>query len=269
MTSFLDRPGGRIAFDDTGGSGRLVVAVPGMGDTRRVYRHLAPLLTKAGFRVVTMDLRGLGESSIDWDEVSDAAVASDVRALISELGGGPAVVVGSSMGAASAVIAATDDPEKVSGLVLIGPFVRNAPTKWWQPLVFRIGLFPPWGRSIWLDYYRSKLYPDLEPPDLDEYVASLGANLRERGRFAALGRMARNSHEESGRRLERVGQPTLVVMGSADPDFPDPEAEARAVAAATRGEVLIVKRSGHYPQADNPEKVAPGVIAFIKRAFRS
>lgn len=268
-TVFLERPGGRIAYDDTGGSGRLVVAAPGMGDLRQVYRHLAPHLERAGFRFVSMDLRGLGESSLGWSDFTDAAVASDLLALIGHLGGGPAVVIGNSMSAASAVIAATDEPGRVAGLVLIGPFARNAPIKWWQAMAFRIGLLPPWGRSIWLDYYRDKLYPEVEPPDLDEYVSALRANLRERGRLAAFRAMARNSHAESGERLTGVRQPVLVIMGEADPDFPDPAAEAKAIASTTRGEVLMVKRSGHYPQADSPEKIAPQVIAFVKKAFRS
>jgi pimeloyl-ACP methyl ester carboxylesterase len=269
MTSFLERPGGRIAYDDSGGSGRLLVAVPGMGDTRGVYRHLAPLMKAAGFRFVAMDLRGLGESSVGWDDVTDAAVASDIVALIDHLRGGPAVVIGNSMSAASAVIAATNDPDKVAGLVLIGPFARRAPVKWWQSLTFRVGLLPPWGRSIWLDYYRDKLYPDVEPPDLDDHVARLRSNLKERGRLAAFRKMSRNSHEESGKRLGRVRQPTLVVMGALDPDFPDPQAEARAIADATKGEVLMVRRSGHYPQADNPARVGTAIVAFTKKAFRS
>src|SRR5690349_11077388 len=41
-TSYLDRPGGRIAYDDSGGTGPLVIAVPSMGDLRQEYRFLRP-----------------------------------------------------------------------------------------------------------------------------------------------------------------------------------------------------------------------------------
>lgn len=34
QTQFLQTEGGRIAFDDTGGTGPLVVGIPGMGDLR-------------------------------------------------------------------------------------------------------------------------------------------------------------------------------------------------------------------------------------------
>ena len=99
---------GRIAYDVTG-SGPLVVAVPGMGDLRSSYRHLAPALVAAGFRVATMDLRGHGDSDTTFAAYDDPAAASDVIALIEHLGG-PALVIGNSMGAAAAVIAAAENP---------------------------------------------------------------------------------------------------------------------------------------------------------------
>ena len=60
-TRFLHRPGGRIGYD-VRGDGPLVVCLPGMGDLRASFRHLAPALAAAGFRVATMDLRGHGDS---------------------------------------------------------------------------------------------------------------------------------------------------------------------------------------------------------------
>src|SRR5262245_58813631 len=98
-TQYLDRPGGRIAFDDTGGGGRLVVLLPGIGDARTTYRHLVPLLTGTGYRVVTMDLRGLGESSATFDDHSHAATGSDLVALLTHLDAAPAVLVGNSYAA--------------------------------------------------------------------------------------------------------------------------------------------------------------------------
>src|SRR4051794_25200621 len=103
-TQYLDRGEGRIAYDVTG-SGPLVVAVPGMGDLRSAYRHLAPALVDAGFRVATMDLRGHGDSDTSFTAYDDPGVAGDISALIEHLGG-PALVLGNSLGAAAAVIAA-------------------------------------------------------------------------------------------------------------------------------------------------------------------
>src|ERR671920_778598 len=100
MTRSLQRPDGRIAFDVTG-SGPLVVCVPGMGELRSSYRHNVDRWVTAGYRVATMDLRGHGDSDTTFSRYDDVATGTDVLALIEELGG-PAVVVGNSMGAGAA-----------------------------------------------------------------------------------------------------------------------------------------------------------------------
>ena len=93
-TQFLKLPGGQIAYDDTGGTGPLVICVPGLGDMRQQYRFLAPRLIAAGFRVVTMDLPGHGESSVDWPDYSPAIVGADIVAMIRHLGASKAFIIG-------------------------------------------------------------------------------------------------------------------------------------------------------------------------------
>ena len=264
-TQFLARPDGRISYDDNSIDGPLVIAAPGMGDTRHSYRHLRDGLAAAGIRFVTMDLRGMGESSVDWNDLSDAAVASDYLALVDELGGGPAVLVGNSLSCASSVIAATDAPDKVSGLMLLGPFVRDVPMAWWQKAAFGAMLSPPWGRSMWVSYYRKNLYPGAQPPDHDAYVSELSNNLREPGRFSAFRSISTSSHAESGKRIGSVQQPVVVVMGAADPDFPDPEVEANEIGEAMDAEVVMSDGSGHYPQADNPPLVLDALVKLVDR----
>ena len=99
----INRPDGsvgRIAYDDEG-AGPVVLLAPGMGTTRATFRHLAPVLRRAGYRVVTTDYRGLGESDTGWAEYSSAATADDLAALIRHLGAGPVLLYGNSYTAAS------------------------------------------------------------------------------------------------------------------------------------------------------------------------
>ncbi|MFT4294682.1 MAG: alpha/beta fold hydrolase [Micropruina sp.] len=98
----VTRGPGRIAVE-VSGSGPLLLCVPGMGESRASFRHLLPGLVDAGYRAAAMDLRGHGDSSVGFDRYDDPAAASDVLAVIDALGGGPAVVVGNSMGAAAGV----------------------------------------------------------------------------------------------------------------------------------------------------------------------
>ena len=95
MTEFVDVPGGRIAYDVTG-SGPLVMLSHGIGVRRQAYRFLAPMLTQAGYRVATADLRGHGNSSMGWASITRTDVAGDLAALIGQLSG-PAVIAGHSI----------------------------------------------------------------------------------------------------------------------------------------------------------------------------
>src|ERR1700693_1777931 len=122
-TSYLARPDGRVAYD-VGGDGPLVVLVPGMGDPRATYRFVAPALREAGYPVAGSGLRGQGDSDTTFPTYGDSETAADLVALVEELGG-PAVIVGNSMGAAAAVIGAAVPPDMVSGLEPIHPFVTN------------------------------------------------------------------------------------------------------------------------------------------------
>jgi pimeloyl-ACP methyl ester carboxylesterase len=51
-------------------------------DWRQEYRFLVPQLVDAGYRVVTMDVRGHGESSVSWPDYSVAGIGADALALI-------------------------------------------------------------------------------------------------------------------------------------------------------------------------------------------
>jgi pimeloyl-ACP methyl ester carboxylesterase len=234
-----------------------------MGALRSVYRFLAPQLVEAGFRVAAMDLRGHGDSDAGFDSYDDVAAGGDALALVRHLGG-PAVIIGNSMGAGAAAWAAAESPVDAAGLVLIGPFVRNPPTRRLATLGFRLALLRPWGRYVWRSYYTSQ-FPGRKPPDLANHLAGLDENLRRPGHWGAFARTAHTSHAPVEARLSQVAAPTLVVMGDHDRDFADPAAEAKVVAERLGGEVLMVPGAGHYPQAEFPEVVGPAVVAFARR----
>lgn len=262
-TRYLARPEGRIAYDDRG-RGPLVVAAPSMGDLRGEYRFLAPRLVAAGYRVVTMDVRGHGESDTSFTGYAPEDVGTDIVALIEALEAGPAVVIGASMAAGAAAWAAAKRPALVRALVMIGPFVRVLPVPLIQRLMLKALMRRPWGAAAWSRYYAS-LYPTSPPADLVEYRADLRANLKEPGRFRALQRMLAASKGVVEARLGEVAAPTLVLMGTADPDFPDPAAEAEVVGARLRGTVGLIEGAGHYPHAEMPEVTFAQIEAFLAR----
>jgi len=276
MTEFVDVPGGRIA-DDENGSGPLVVLSHGIGDRRQVYRFLAPKLAHAGYRVANADLRGHGESTIGWTSITRTDVAGDLLALIDHLGG-PAVIVGHSISGGAATIAAATRPEQVSGIVEINPFTmaqkinlgallrirryRRCGTLLTSTQVFR-------SLGLWMRYL-NLAYPT-KPADYADYMSALAAKLREPGRMAEFMKTFKSTPADAGAQLPNVRCPALVIMGTLDPDFADPQAEGDAVVAAMPagvGTVATVDGAGHYPHAQSPDAVAELVIPFLKEHAR-
>ncbi len=264
-TQFLKLPGGQIAYDDSGGGGPLVICVPGLGDMRQQYRFLKPKLVAAGFRVVTMDLPGHGQSSVDWPAYSPALVGADIVAMVRHLGASQAFVVGNSMAGGSAVWAAAEIPDRIAGIVLIDPFTRVIPTSSFLMAFLKVAMMRPWGPSFWSIYYGS-LYKTAPPADLDSYRTALVANLKEPGRIEATKALIFASQAPCEARIPDVHAPALVVMGTRDSDFDDPAAEADWVATHLHGKKLMVDGAGHYPHVEYPEVVAPAVIDFVKAA---
>ncbi|MFI6758233.1 alpha/beta fold hydrolase [Micromonospora sp. NPDC050417] len=260
--NFLDRGEGRIAYT-VRGEGPLVICLPGMGELRSSFRFTEPALVEAGYRVAVLDLRGHGDSDDGFHRYDDDALASDALALVDQLGG-PALLVGNSMGSSAAVLAAAAAPAKVSGIALIAPFVRDPKINPLMRLIMRLLLVRPWGPAAWRTYHRT-LFPGRPPTDLAEHQNRLTESLRRGDHWKSFVRTTHTSHEPVHRQLDQVRANTLVVMGEKDPDYPDPAAEARYVAERLRGELLLVAGSGHYPMAEYPEQVNPALINFANR----
>src|SRR5262245_7657067 len=259
----LVRPEGVIAYEVIGEEGPWILAAPGIGDVRAQYRFLAPQLVARGYRVALMDLRGLGGSTDTFSAYSADAVGDDMVALLRALGAERATIIGNSASAASAVWAAATLPDVVDNIVLIGPFVREMPTPWYQRALLGVAFKGFWGRPTWMAYYAS-LYPTAKPPDFREYRAQLAASLD--GRMNVVNAMLRASKAACEAKLPAVSARTLVVMGSRDPDFRNPSDEAQRVAAMLHGDVLIVDGAGHYPHAEMPSVTGAGIVDFLKQA---
>lgn len=266
-TQYLELARGRLAFDDHG-TGRLVICVPSMGDVRQEYRFLAPMLVEAGYRVVTMDVRGHGESSVNWPDYSVAAIGADILALIRHLNAGPTLLIGNSMAGGAAVYAAAEAPELIARVALIDPFVRDVGSLWPGRLLYPVLFSGPWGPAAWSKYYTT-LYPTRHPVDWKEYMLQLKRNMSEPGHMRALRGMLLASKQASEDLLPQVKAPALVIMGTQDPDFKQPAQVVQLVANALHASVHMIEGAGHYPHAEMPEQVAPLLISFFQQVQES
>lgn len=273
-TRYLDRPGGRLAYtlDEPSTTRRatapLAVLSPGMGDLRGAFRDIVGPLVGQGFRVVSVDLRGHGDSDATFDRYDLPAIADDLQALIEHLGG-PVALVGHSVSAGAAAVVAARRPDLVRSLVLISPHLTAAGAV--TTAIARLAtqaIRRPIGVAFWTAYYRS-LHKGTRAAWFDEHVAAVRAAMRDGARLVAFGRLARAlvaTHTPIP--LDRVVAPTLVLHGAIDPEFGDPAVELAAAltpleVSAASVEGLLVPDAGHYPHTQRPDVVVPALLAHL------
>ena len=261
---YLQRPEGRIAYSVDGpADGRLVVLVPGMGDLRSTWRDLVGPLLDAGHRVAVMDLRGHGDSDTTFRTHGDLATADDVLALVDRLGG-PAVLVGNSMGGAAAAYAAAERPDAVAALVLVAPVLRDSGAGSLARLLYPVLFARPWGARTWAAYYRGTLNRGRKARWLDEHVAEIRRSLGDPTHLAQFRSLMRQlTHAQVTARLADVHAPAIAFVGRLDPDFKDPAAEAVWIEQQLGARVHLLDDVAHYPQHQAPELVVPRMMDFL------
>ncbi|WP_446217094.1 alpha/beta fold hydrolase [Micromonospora sp. IBHARD004] len=257
------RDGGTITYE-VHGEGPLVVLSHGMGENRRSFRHLIPLLVRAGYRVASVDVRGHGDSSPHWPTYAPAEVGADLLAVVRALGGGPATLVGSSSSGSAVVFAAADAPDLVNGIVQLSPFVAEP-----KPNPFmRVAQAAVLRSPRLFGMFHNTLFPAARPADDAAYRREMVAGLR--GRMDAVRGVILPVAPHWTARAAEVRQPVLVLMGTKDPDFKDPGAEARAARRLfATAEARMIDDSGHYPHADQPEATAAQLVEFLAVTTRA
>jgi pimeloyl-ACP methyl ester carboxylesterase len=117
MAGYIELTHGSVWYDEQGQGDPLVLLHGGAVDARFFEHNVAALAEH--YRVITTDLWGHGRTADRDGPFTLDSFASDVAELIERVGGGPAHVLGHSIGAAVALILALRRPELVRKLVEI------------------------------------------------------------------------------------------------------------------------------------------------------
>ena len=112
--------GGPVHYVDFGGAAEAprVVLVHGLGGSHLNWCLLAPPLVPHA-RVLALDLVGFGLTYPEGRSATVQANAALVARFVREVAGGPAVLVGNSMGGMVSILATAAQPGAVTGLTLI------------------------------------------------------------------------------------------------------------------------------------------------------
>jgi pimeloyl-ACP methyl ester carboxylesterase len=214
-TRFVAVEGGRIAFDDIGRHGPLILAMPAWATFGRSTR----CCDRRCSRPATESSRWTSAVSARRRRLSDysaPAVGRDALALPHHLDAGPAVILGNSFAAGSALWAAHEAPNRVSGVVLLGPSCATRRSRGLQSSRARAwnGFAGPWRVWFWTTYWDGP-FPTRKPANHGAAKAALARNLREPGRMAALEAMIGLCKAETAAIVSHTRVSAVVVMAHA------------------------------------------------------
>ena len=211
--------GRTLAYTDYGDASRIVVLVHGLLLSQRMHEPLAKALAARGNRVITLDLLGHGSSErpLDPQCYSMTFFGEQVIALLDHLEIDEAVVLGTSLGANTAIEAAALAPERLRGMVIEMPVLDGALLACalaFTPLMLALSYGEPMMRVVQAGAKRVPRLPWL----LDVIVDTVrqdpapGAAVLQ-GLF--FGRIAPHRGER-----RRIQTPTLVIGHRRDPLHP-------------------------------------------------
>jgi len=260
---------------EAAGAGPPIVLCHGITATRRYVVHGSRALERAGHRVIAYDARGHGESgpAPPGEGYGYPRLVADLERVVdAQVGEGPFLIAGHSMGAHTAVAYALRHPERLTGLALIGPVydgeIGPRSLAYWDGLAAALEgggvdgfvgyierhqrIDPAWRGRV-LRFTRERML-------LHRHPEALVDALRDVPRSRPFGGI-----EE----LEGLNLPALVVASHDAADPGHPYAVAAAYAKRLPRAQLIGEGEGESPLAWQGGKLARELAVFYANSLSS
>ena len=261
---YITHRGARIYWEEHG-AGDPILLVMGLSFTIEMWYRVVPFLA-AEHRVILLDNRGVGRSSVPRGPYSIRLMAEDAMAVLNAAGvTEPAYLVGASMGGMIAQEMALRYPERFRAVVLVstscGVLYRG---RW--PNFHRVPALRRWleaggearDRSLIRFFYADETLRERIDEDI-RARANLHPPLR-----SVLSQLFGILCWSSYGRLPRLRLPVLVIHG--DQDHMLPPENGRIVARRIPGaEFVLVPQAGHILATDQPELSLEILGRFLAR----
>lgn len=281
----LDGPVHWVRWDgpSTGG-GEPMVLVHGLGGSHLNWVGVGAAWAQER-TVYAVDLPGFGLSPGHPRDTAVAANAATLARFVEEVVGGPAVVVGNSMGAMVSALTASARPDLVTRLVLIDPALPLVRLHRDRTVAGRFALFAlPYVGEAAMRHSRRTMAPEALAAQLldlcfadrsrvdPQMVAKSAALARARAGQSGIDESFLRAARSLLRRLTvrgsywgmlgRLSQPVLLVHGEAD-RLVDVASAREAGRRFPRWEVHVLPGVGHTPQLETPQEVAGLVTRWL------
>jgi pimeloyl-ACP methyl ester carboxylesterase len=259
---------GIVLRGEASGAGPPIILGHGLTATRRYVVHGSNALPRRGYRLVSYDARGHGESdAAPAGSYGYPELAADLAALVEQPAGpGAVVLAGHSMGAHTIVRLALERPDPIAALVLIGPATVGGPPdadslKTWDGLADALE-----GGGVEA-FVRANDNPRLEP----RWRETIARITRERlGRHRhldavvlALREVPRSIPFDGLEELDHLGIPALVVASHDEADPAHPYSVSVAWSERLPRGRLVSEEPGQSPLAWQGGRLSRAIAEFL------
>ena len=242
-----------------------IFCIPGLTRNARDFEPVAERFA-GEWRVISIDLRGRGESAFDPDPANykPMTYVADIMKLLDQLGIADAVFVGTSLGGICTMALALGDRERIAGACLndIGPVVDMAGIDRIMGYVGKSAKFDDWDEAIAQISARNlDVYPDYGPAEWQRFVRRMARE--HAGSVVFDYDMAIAANFESAASAPEIwplyqaldGRPVTILRGELS-DLLTADVAERMASAISDVELVTVPRVGHAPSLDEPESLA-------------
>jgi len=251
---------GTRLYYEIAGAGPSLVLVHGIGGSTADWAGVLPRLS-AECRVLTLDVRGFGQSAKPSGPYTPAEWAADLAALLEQTGFAPAIVLGHSMGGVIAQRLLLDSPRLLRAAILgsTSSEVKEAAAAFWEAQaddVERNGLGPMIARrqATYTDEFRAA-HPEVLAAD------ERRLRLNDPPAYAAACRaVARYNFTEE---LRSVKKPVLILQGLSDQQTP-PGGSVIMSRVIPGSRLEMIENCSHNIMVDEPDRFVALVLGFVR-----
>jgi 3-oxoadipate enol-lactonase len=251
----------QLAYRDTG-LGQPVVLLHGYPFNRTLWTEQVDALSN-GYRVITPDLRGLGESDATSGAATMNRMAQDVAALLDHLDISRAVIGGLSMGGYVALAFYKQFPSRVRALVLADTRAQADTEEGKQTRHQQAEKALAQGMAGIADSMLPKLLtPETvsKRPELVKRVRDMMLKTKPEGAAGALMGMA--ERDDQTPLLSQINCASLILVGREDPITPvqDSEKMNREIAGSR---LVVIENAAHVSNLERTEQFNEELVRFL------
>jgi non-heme chloroperoxidase len=256
------------------GSGTPVVLIHGYPLSGASWEKQIPILLNAGFRVITYDRRGFGNSSKPTTAYNYDTFAEDLHKLVKHLGLGDFSLVGFSMGGGEIARYfgkyGSKGVKKAVFISAVPPFLLKTQD---NPEGVDQAVFDEIQKAVATDRYAffTEFFKNFFNTDLlmgkrvSEQTVQGCWNVAANASATAIYACVPTWHEDFRKDLSLIDVPTLIIHGDADRIVPLSASGARTAKLVKDAQLVVVKGGPHCISWTHADEVNPALLDFLKR----